>query len=81
MSVVISDEILRAARMSHDELLLEIAVMLFEKEKVTLAQAARLSGMNRFQFQHLLSSRGIPVHYGIKEFEEDLKTLRKLERI
>jgi predicted HTH domain antitoxin len=25
-----------------------------------LSQASRLAGMNRFQFQHLLASRGIP---------------------
>jgi len=66
--------------MSGAELLQEIAVMLFQKEKITLAQASRLARMNRFQFQHLLASRQIPVHYDVKEFEEDLQTLRKLGR-
>jgi len=35
------------------------------------------SGMHRLQFQHLLASRKIPVHYGVAEFEEDLKTLKE----
>jgi predicted HTH domain antitoxin len=39
MSVVISDDVLAAARMSEDELKLELAVLLFEKEKLTLGQA------------------------------------------
>ncbi|KAB8314115.1 UPF0175 family protein [Tolypothrix campylonemoides VB511288] len=81
MSVVISDEILHAARMSEAELKQEIAVMLFEKEKLTLGQASRLAGMNQLQFQHLLASRQIPVHYNVEDFEADIKTLREMGRL
>ncbi|HVS00220.1 MAG TPA: UPF0175 family protein [Thermoanaerobaculia bacterium] len=80
MSLTIPDTVLEAARMSEAELKQEIAILLYSKEKLTLAQAGRLAGMSRFDFQHLLSSRGIPVHYDIKEFEQDLETLRGLER-
>ncbi len=80
MRVVIPDDVLQSAHMSGVELLQEIAVMLFQKEKITLAQASRLARMNRFQFQHLLASSQIPVHCDVKEFEEDLQTLRKLGR-
>ena len=78
MSVVIPDEILLTTRMSEAELMQEIAVMLFQKEKLTLAQASRLAGMNRLQFQHLLASRKIPVHYDVAEFESDIKTLQEM---
>jgi predicted HTH domain antitoxin len=78
MSVVIPDEILLTTRMSEAELMQEIAVMLFQKEKLTLAQASRLAGMNRLQFQHLLASRRIPVHYDVAEFESDIKTLQEM---
>lgn len=78
MSVVIPDEILLTTRMSEAELMQEIAVMLFQKEKLTLAQASRLAGMNRLQFQHLLASRQIPVHYDVTEFEADIKTLQEM---
>lgn len=81
MSLVIPDYILNAARMSVRELSEEIAVMLFQKEKVTLAQASRLAGMNRLQFQHLLASRQIPIHYDVQDFEKDIKTLRRLGRL
>ena len=81
MSVVISDEILHAARMSEAELKQEIAVMLFQKEKLTLGQASRLAGMNQLQFQHLLASRQIPVHYNVEDFEADIKTLREIGRL
>ncbi|MBW4500937.1 MAG: UPF0175 family protein [Scytonema hyalinum WJT4-NPBG1] len=81
MSVVISDEILHAARMSEAELKQEIAVMLFQKEKLTLGQASRLAGINQLQFQHLLASRQIPVHYDVEDFEADIKTLREMGRL
>ncbi|MGA9380572.1 MAG: UPF0175 family protein, partial [Phormidium sp.] len=35
MSVIIPDEILQATRMSEEELKQEIAILLFQKEKLT----------------------------------------------
>ena len=81
MSVIINDDILHAIRMTEDELKLEIAVLLFQKEKLTLAQASHFAGITRLQFQHLLASRQIPIHYDIKEFDEDLNTLRSMGRL
>ena len=81
MSVVIPDEILQTTRMSKDELLQEIAIMLFQKGKLTLGQASRMAGANQLEFQHLLASRQIPVHYGVDDFETDLKTLRGMGRL
>ena len=80
MSILISDDILQSARLTEDEFKQEIAVLLFQKEKLTLAQASRFAGMTRLQFQHLLASRNIPVHYDIAEFDEDLKTLKESGR-
>ena len=80
MSVLISDEVLEAAHMSDEELQREIAVMLFERGKLTMGKASRLAGMPRLQFQHLLASRQIPVHYDVADLEADLETLRSLGR-
>jgi predicted HTH domain antitoxin len=81
MSVLIPDEILRASRLSERELKAEIAVMLFQKEKLTLGQASRLAAMDYLEFQHLLASRQIPIHYDVADFEQDLKTLGELGRL
>jgi len=78
MAVVISDEILQSSQMSETEMKQEIAVMLFEKEKLTLAQASRLAAMPRISFQQLLASRKIPVHYGLTELEADVRTLSEM---
>lgn len=57
---------------------LELAVVLFQKDKLTLGQAARLAGMPQYKFQALLSSRDIPIHYGVEEYQEDLQTIKSL---
>lgn len=81
MSIDISDEILSATPLTEAEMRQEIAVMLFQKEKLTLAQASRFAGMNRIALQHLLASRQIPVHYDVKDFEQDIKNLREMGRL
>ncbi|WP_346294184.1 UPF0175 family protein [Sphaerothrix gracilis] len=57
MSFIVPDEILTATRMTEAEMRREIAIMLFQQEKLTLAQASRFAGMYRVAFQHLLASR------------------------
>ncbi len=80
MGLTIPDEILQSTRMSEAELRQEIAVLLFQKEKLTLGQASHLAGVSQWQFQQLLASRHIPVHYDVAEFEEDLNTLQELRQ-
>lgn len=67
--------------MTDDELLQEIAILLYQKEKLSMGQASKLAHMSQWQFQLLLGSRKIPVHYDVTEFESDLNTLREMGRI
>ncbi len=80
MGLVIPDELLMAAGMTEEELKCEIALMLYQQGRITLAQASRFAGMTRLQFQHLLASRRIPVHYDASDLEEDLKTMKEMKR-
>ena len=72
MSLVIPDDILRAANMSASEMRREIAALLFQQDKLTLGQASQFAGMSQLAFQRLLASRHIPVHYDVQEFTDDL---------
>ncbi len=81
MSVVIPDEIVRATGMSATELMQELAILLFQKERLSIGAACRLAGMSRFQFQHLLASRRISLHYDETDFEADIETLREMNHI
>jgi predicted HTH domain antitoxin len=78
MSLVISDEIIRASGLSESGLLLEIVILLFQQDKVSLGKASEILGMSQMSFQRLLSERDIGIHYDVAEFQEDLRLLSLL---
>lgn len=75
MTLKIDDKILKTSKMSESEMQIEIAIMLFEKEKITFGQARRLSGLDVLTFQKKLGERKIPMHYYIEDLRHDLRTL------
>ena len=81
MPVTIPDEVLAAAHISELELKRELALTLFQQERLTLAQASRLAELDQLTFQALLADRRIPIHYGVEEFRDDIRTLRELGRL
>ena len=73
--IEIPRDISQAARMSPEELKRELAVHLFEEGRLSFGKARSLAAMTVWEFQQLLGSRGIVVHYDIEDYEEDLETL------
>jgi predicted HTH domain antitoxin len=65
-----------AAHTSEPELRQEHALTLFQQERLTLTQATHFAEMSQLAFQALLAECQIPIHYGLEEFREDLRTLR-----
>jgi predicted HTH domain antitoxin len=78
MAVLIPDEVLNAAKISDAEMLQEIAILLFQQERLTLAQASRLANMPRLHFQKLLASRQIPVHYDVAKLDAEMAMMQKI---
>ena len=76
-----SYDILAAAHITELELKRELALTLFQQERLTLARASSLAGMSQREFQRLLAERRIPIHYGVEEFKQDLETLRQMGRL
>jgi len=81
MPVTIPDEVLAAAHITEPELRQELAIALFQQERLTLAQASRLAGMSLREFQSILAERHVELHYGGEEFRQDLDTLRRMGRL
>jgi predicted HTH domain antitoxin len=79
MTITIAESWLQKANVSEDRLRLELALLLFREEAITLGQAAELSGLSQHGFQCILADRKVPVHYGEKEVLEDLETMKKLD--
>ena len=78
MSLTFPEELLESAHMTEAELQAELAVALFQRDRLTLGQAARLANLPYLDFQRLLASRRIPLHYGIEAMEEDLRRVNSL---
>jgi predicted HTH domain antitoxin len=64
--------LLQSANLTEAELRIELAVRLFEQDRLTLGEAALFANLHQLDMQRLLASRRIPLHYGVKEMEEDL---------
>ncbi len=80
-TIEIPREVTHAARMTVEELKIELAVHLYEQGKLSFGKARELAGMTVWEFQQLVGSRKIPVHYDIQDYEEDIKTLKGLGRL
>jgi predicted HTH domain antitoxin len=78
VAIPIPQTILYATRMTTDELRRELAVYLFQQEKLSFGKAREMAAMTIWDFQYLLGQRGIAVHYDIPEYEADKRTLQEL---
>ena len=78
MPITLPDELLESTNLTQAELQAELALALFQRERLTLGQAALLAGLPQLDFQRLLASRRIPLHYGLEEMEQDLQRAKRL---
>jgi len=62
-----------------ERLRLEFAIWLYQTGKATKAQARRLSGLERLDFEHELGERGMGTELTEAHLEQDLATLRDLK--
>lgn len=80
MEIVIPDDVLISVKLPRKELerelKLELAVILYQREALSLGKAAKLAGITKREFLEELAKRGIPRHYTEKELKEDLKFAR-----
>jgi predicted HTH domain antitoxin len=81
VAIEIPQEVLHAARMTPEEMKRELAVLLFQQDKLSFGKAREMAGMTVWAFQQLLGSRGITVHYDVTDYEEDLAALKALGRL
>lgn len=70
----------RTGAADEDRLKIALAIGLFVDRAISLAKAARLAGMTRYQFAALLKKRGIAGYeYTSADYQDDLKLLSNPE--
>lgn len=79
MAIIISDELLSSCSLDEGQLRIELACILYDKEILSLGQAARMAEIDRMAFQKALAERGIDIKYTAADLEQDLQTLGKLK--
>ena len=75
MSLVISEDIVKASGLSEKELVLELIILLFKRKKISLGKASQLAQMPLLKFQYELAIINIPIHYDESDLEVDLKNM------
>ena len=73
--LIISGNILEGLKISPAEFMIDIAVYLYDKEKLSMGQAKKLAGLTQIEFQKELSKNGVLIKYDIEDFEKDLENL------
>jgi predicted HTH domain antitoxin len=70
------DSLTQTDTFNQSDWLREIAIALFQQERITLSRASKIAGIDLMEFQKLIADRGICVHYDVEDFEEDVQHLR-----
>lgn len=70
------DSLSQTENFNQSDWLREIALALFQQERVSLSRASKIAGIELMDFQKMLAERGICVHYDVEDFEQDVQKLR-----
>lgn len=76
--LVISGKLLEDLKLSPGELLIELALHLYNTDKFSMGQAKKLAGLTQLEFQKKMTERGIEIKYDLDDFESDMKNIDKL---
>jgi len=74
-NLIITKDFLQSAKMTAQELAIEIAVYLYEKKRLTLGQAKRLANLDQISFQKELAQRDVYIHLETEDVLQDIENL------
>lgn len=74
----IPQDILDSARMTVDQVRIELAAHLYAQGRLSLGKAHELAGLSLWELRQLLGLRHIAPHFEEEDLQQDLETLRHL---
>ena len=75
MTITIPDETLNEVKISANDLLIDIAVYLYDKERMSLGQARKFAGLDIVSFQKELATRNVFLKYSLDDLNTDIQNL------
>lgn len=76
--LIVPKEFLDSAKMSEDEMRIDLAVHLYATRRLSMGKARRLAGLDLISFQKEMAKRDVNLNYDVEEFRKDLETLEIL---
>ncbi|HEX3127257.1 MAG TPA: UPF0175 family protein [Thermoanaerobaculia bacterium] len=76
--IEIPQDVLDSARMTVDQIRIELAAHLYAQGRLSLGKAHELAGLSLWEFRQLLGLRHIGPHFDAEDLSQDLETLRHL---
>ena len=70
-----------AAKVTGDELKIELAVHLYKERRLSIGHAREMAGLSLWEFRQLLASRKISPHYDTADLDEDMSTWKALDEV
>jgi predicted HTH domain antitoxin len=78
MLISIPDEAIADQDLSASDLLMALAVALYQNGRLTMGHACKMTNLSDIEFQRLLADRGVDIRYPPESLDDDLATLRSV---
>ena len=79
MLIEISDNVVAKSGLSKSDILLEIALSLYQRGTISLGVAAQLANLHRYAFQQEMGKRNIPVNLVWEDVQQDIKDIKSAQ--
>jgi len=76
MNIVIPDELIQRANLTPNQLQIDIACYLYDRELFSMGQAKKIAGLDQISFQKALSSRNYFIRFTENDLKKDLDNIR-----
>ena len=71
--------LIKTARITPDELKVELAIQLYQTHRLGIGHARELAGLSLWEFRQLLATRKIAPHYDTADLAADMQTWVELD--
>lgn len=79
MVLEIPDSAVQDMPMSPAEILLEVAIWLYQSKRISLGQARKMTGLSIVAFQKELAAHGLYLNYDLEDFQNDMQVARSIK--
>ena len=73
--LVVAREYLESAKMSEDEMRIDLAVHLYATRRLSMGKAKQLAELDLISFQKELAKRDVYINYDVSDLHDDMKAL------